>query len=50
MAGADWRAGSIEEYQSQHVPIKSKTNALGLEGVGATDAIWGIKEYTSHVW
>ena len=40
MAGADWRAGSIEEYQSQHVPIRSKTSALGLEGLGAADAIW----------
>ena len=39
MAGADWRAGSIEEYQSQHVPIRSKTSALGLEGLGTADAI-----------
>ena len=45
IAGADWRAGSMEEYQSQHVPIRSKTSALGLEGLGVAYAIWGIKEF-----
>ena len=44
MAGADWRAGKIEEYQSQHVPIRSKIRALGLEGFGAAEAIWDIEQ------
>lgn len=41
MEGADWRAGSMEVCQSQHVPIRSKMSALGLEGFGAVDAILG---------
>ena len=48
MAGADWRAGRIEEYQSQHVPIRSKTRALGLEGLEATDAISDIKDFAIY--
>ena len=44
MAGADWRAGKIEEYQSQHVPIRSRIRALGLEGFGAAEAIWDIEQ------
>ena len=43
MAGADWSAGSIEECQSQHVPMRSKISALGLEGFGAADAIWAYQ-------
>ena len=35
----------MEEYQSQHVPIRSKTSALGLEGLGVIYAIWGIKDF-----
>lgn len=31
MEGAACSAGSMEEYQSQHVPIRSKTRALGPE-------------------
>ena len=47
MEGAAWRAGRIEEYQSQHVPIRSKMRALGLEGAVTDAAMLTLPELTN---
>jgi hypothetical protein len=39
MGGAAWRAKRTEEYQSQHVPMRSNIRALGFEGPGTGAAI-----------
>ena len=50
MAGADWRAARMEECQSQHVPIRSKMSALGLEGFGAADDMVGYQRHRNTLY
>ena len=47
MEGAAWRAGRIEEYQSQHVPIRSKMRALGSEDTVPDAAMLTVSELTN---